>query len=90
MLPSSDFNVQLLREREKRFFGSNFEPYNPLNTTPGEFSRKMAIIWDKLKAGTFGKCEQCGRLIPNSILANLPEEQVCPTCRKENFSDFVK
>ena len=90
MLPSLDFSIQLLKEREKRFFRSTFPPYNPFDITPSEFSRKMAETWDNIKAGTFGKCEQCGKLIHQSILVHLPEEQICPACRRgKNFSDIA-
>ena len=35
---------------------------------------------DRLTAGTFGSCEQCGSVIPASLLAVIPERRYCPAC----------
>lgn len=34
----------------------------------------------RLAAGNFGRCEQCGSAIPDSLLAAMPETRYCPRC----------
>jgi RNA polymerase-binding transcription factor DksA len=34
----------------------------------------------RLAAGSFGRCEQCGSLIPDWLLAAVPETRYCPGC----------
>lgn len=45
--------------------------------------RKLADIedaLDRLTAGTFGACEECGSAIPAGLLAVSPEARYCPRC----------
>jgi RNA polymerase-binding transcription factor len=35
---------------------------------------------DRLAAGTFGECEQCGAPIPVDLLFAAPESRYCPDC----------
>ena len=35
---------------------------------------------DRLAAGTFGECEQCGAPIPVVVLFAAPESRYCPDC----------
>jgi RNA polymerase-binding transcription factor DksA len=35
---------------------------------------------DRLAAGHFGLCEQCGAAIPPSLLVLTPETRYCPAC----------
>lgn len=45
--------------------------------------RKLADTDDalaRLAAGKFGRCEQCGSLIPDGMLAAIPETRYCPRC----------
>jgi len=35
---------------------------------------------DRLAAGHFGECEQCGALIPADLLFAAPESRYCPDC----------
>lgn len=37
----------------------------------------------RLAAGSFGRCEQCGMLIPAGLLASAPESRYCPDCIAE-------
>jgi DnaK suppressor protein len=34
----------------------------------------------RLTAGSFGRCEQCGSVIPTDDLAVVPETRYCPAC----------
>jgi len=34
----------------------------------------------RLTAGRFGRCEQCGSVIPAGLLAAVPESRYCPAC----------
>jgi RNA polymerase-binding transcription factor DksA len=34
----------------------------------------------RVAAGVFGRCEQCGALIPEVLLAAAPESRYCPCC----------
>lgn len=45
--------------------------------------RKLADIEEalnRLTAGTFGVCEECGSAIPPELLAVSPEARYCPRC----------
>jgi DnaK suppressor protein len=45
--------------------------------------RKLADVEEalgRLSSGSFGRCEQCGRLIPPGLLAVSPEQRYCPRC----------
>jgi RNA polymerase-binding transcription factor DksA len=45
--------------------------------------RRLADVEDalaRLAAGTFGRCEQCGAMIPEGSLAVLPEARYCAAC----------
>lgn len=45
--------------------------------------RKLADIeeaLERLAAGGFGSCEQCGSAIPAGLLAIVPESRYCPRC----------
>jgi RNA polymerase-binding transcription factor DksA len=45
--------------------------------------RRLADTEDalnRLAAGHFGTCEQCGELIPVALLAAAPESRYCPDC----------
>jgi RNA polymerase-binding transcription factor DksA len=45
--------------------------------------RRLADVEDalaRLAAGTFGRCEQCGAVIPEGSLAVLPEARYCAAC----------
>ena len=35
---------------------------------------------DRLVAGNFGSCEQCGSQIPAGLLASMPETRYCLRC----------
>jgi len=35
---------------------------------------------DRVAAGVFGQCEQCGALIPEVVLAAAPESRYCARC----------
>ncbi len=48
--------------------------------------RKLANVedaLDRLVAGRFGSCEQCGSAIPAGLLAAAPETRYCPRCDAE-------
>jgi RNA polymerase-binding transcription factor DksA len=48
--------------------------------------RKLADVeeaLDRLAAGSFGTCEQCGSPIPGGLLASSPETRYCPRCDRE-------
>jgi RNA polymerase-binding transcription factor DksA len=48
--------------------------------------RKLADVEEalgRLAAGGFGRCEQCGSVIPARLLATLPETRYCPRCDAE-------
>lgn len=48
--------------------------------------RKLANVeeaLDRLAAGSFGICEQCGSPIPGGLLASMPETRYCPGCDRE-------
>jgi RNA polymerase-binding transcription factor DksA len=34
----------------------------------------------RLTSGSFGRCEQCGALIPRALLATAPESRYCARC----------
>jgi RNA polymerase-binding transcription factor DksA len=45
--------------------------------------RKLADIEEalgRLTAGTFGRCEECGSVIPPGLLTVIPEARYCPRC----------
>ena len=45
--------------------------------------RRLADVEDalaRLAAGTFGRCEQCGSVIPDGSLAVRPEARYCAAC----------
>jgi RNA polymerase-binding transcription factor DksA len=45
--------------------------------------RKLADVEEalaRLAAGVFGRCEQCGAVIPDGLLAVVPETRYCPRC----------
>lgn len=48
--------------------------------------RRLADVEEalgRLSAGTFGSCEQCGAVIPDALLAVVPETRYCPRCDTE-------
>jgi len=58
---------------------------------PVEFSleirlRDINIALDKIKKGTYGKCEKCGKDIPEERLSFYPEARTCNTCRQKRES----
>jgi DnaK suppressor protein len=45
--------------------------------------RRLADVEEalaRLAAGEFGRCEQCGSVIPAGLLAVIPETRYCPRC----------
>jgi DnaK suppressor protein len=47
-----------------------------------EIDRALA----KLELGTYGICEQCGRLIPQARLSALPHAALCVACKSGGLS----
>jgi DnaK suppressor protein len=43
----------------------------------------------RLSAGGFGRCEQCGALIPEAVLAPAPECRYCPRCAADAPTSLV-
>jgi RNA polymerase-binding transcription factor DksA len=43
----------------------------------------VAAALDRIDAGTFGRCEQCGKDIPQERLTALPYVSLCITCAQE-------
>ncbi|HEY2281614.1 MAG TPA: TraR/DksA C4-type zinc finger protein [Streptosporangiaceae bacterium] len=44
----------------------------------------------RLTAGSFGRCEQCGSVIPTDDLAAVPERRYCPACAAGAGAGAVK
>ena len=45
--------------------------------------RRLADVEEalaRLTAGSFGRCEQCGSVIPTDELSAVPETRYCPDC----------
>lgn len=42
--------------------------------------REVEDALKRLKAGTYGKCEKCGKKIPEKRLEALPEARYCTAC----------
>ena len=45
---------------------------------------KINKTLEKIKAGTYGVCEECGDSIPEADLERLPWATHCQQCREEN------
>ena len=48
-----------------------------------EARRELADVEEalgRLTAGSFGRCEQCGLVIPAGLLTVIPERRYCPRC----------
>jgi len=43
----------------------------------------IAAALDRLDAGTFGRCERCGKEIPEARLAAVPYASRCITCEQQ-------
>jgi DnaK suppressor protein len=43
----------------------------------------------RLAAGGFGRCEQCGTLIPEAVLVAAPECRYCPRCAADAATSVV-
>lgn len=48
-----------------------------------EFSRKIAHSLLRLKEGTYGKCEKCGKAIESERLKAMPTAALCMVCSKK-------
>jgi len=51
-----------------------------LATTEETRLRNVDAALERIKAGTFGKCERCGRTIPAARLQALPSALHCVAC----------
>ena len=48
----------------------------------GDMTRALV----KIEAGTYGRCEQCGRPIPQARLQALPYAALCVACKSGGLS----
>jgi len=53
-----------------------------LATAEGAQLRAVEAALERMKAGTFGKCERCGRAIPKARLQAVPSALHCASCEK--------
>ena len=45
---------------------------------------------DRLAAGNFGQCEQCGAPVPADLLFAAPESRYCPGCAADSLRTDVR
>ena len=58
------------------------------NRLPVEFSlelklQNIEVALQKIEKGTYGLCENCGKLIPEERLKIYPEAKLCLVCNKK-------
>lgn len=62
------------------------EEYGNEVALTGRLSKKLAdvnLALDKIAKETFGKCENCGKLIPPARLEAFPTARFCTACASE-------
>ncbi len=45
--------------------------------------KEIAQAFERLKKGTYGMCEKCGKAIPEKRLEILPEARLCMDCERK-------
>lgn len=63
----------------------NFERENTLNLLANEQERleEISDALDRVKQGSFGKCEECEQPIPKARLKELPYARYCVDCARK-------
>jgi len=63
----------------------NFEQENTLSLLANEQQRleEISDALDRLKQGTFGRCEECETEIPKARLKELPYARYCVACARK-------
>lgn len=87
---------ELKKEQTPEDFGSDIDHYDEETDESEDFSNKMAASQDlkerlnaidsaleKIRAGKYGWCENCGKNIEEKILAVDPESRFCKDCKKK-------
>jgi len=54
-----------------------------VKTTLQDMLKKTQLSLRKLRVGTYGKCEKCGKVIEPARLAVLPTATMCLSCSKK-------
>lgn len=64
----------------------NFEQENTLSLLANEQQQLGEIdgALDRIRAGTFGRCEECQAAIPKARLKELPFTRFCVACARKN------
>jgi RNA polymerase-binding transcription factor DksA len=67
------------------------EDLEVLETLPALLERYGAIkqALERIDAGTYGKCEDCGKAIPRARLEALPQALLCVSCQKKRGKQAV-